>query len=424
MRIDMVSEHASPLAALDGTDTSGQNVHVAELARALAARGHGVVVHTRRTSADLPGEVELCSGACVRHVDAGPPEPLGRDDLPQHTDAFAENLARAWAQDPPDLAHAHYWMSGRAALRAAAAADVPLVQTFHALLALKRIRDGAPDTDPPGRGRVETTVARRADLVIATSTQEQRVLRERGVAPDRVAVVPSGIDLERFRPEGPTGPRGEAPRVLCLGRLVRRKGVDTVVRAMAGVPEAELVVAGGPGPGGGEGDGEAGRLRAVAEEAGVADRVRFLGPVAREDVPSHYRAADLVVNMPVFEPFGITTLEAMGCGAPVIASAVGGHLDTVVNDVTGRLLPPARPRALAFRMRRLLADPVTREGYGFAAADRVAARYGWQTVAARTERCYERVLRARGREPDPVPERTGALAGARPHGEAPHTASR
>ncbi|MDA2812858.1 glycosyltransferase [Nocardiopsis sp. RSe5-2] len=417
MRIDMVSEHASPLAVVKGADASGRNVHVAELSQALAARGHSVVVHTRRTSPDLPEEVELCPGAHVRHVDAGPPEPLG-DDPPPYTDAFAENLARRWVQDPPDLVHAHYWTSGRAALGAAAAAGLPVVQTFHALLALKRLRDGAPDTGPPERGRVETMIARRADLVVATSTQEQRVLRERGVEPDRVAVVPSGVDPERFRPEGPTAPRGDAPQVLFLGRLVRRKGVDTVVRAMAGVPEAELAVAGGPGPDGPDDGDEAERLHAVAEEAGVADRVRFLGAVPREEVPEHFRAADLVVNMPWYEPFGITTVEAMGCGAAVIASAVGGHLDTVVNDVTGRLLPPARPRALAFRMRQLLADPVTREGYGFAAADRVAARYGWETVAARMERCYERVLRVRGREPEPVVERQGALVAARAHGPA------
>ncbi|MDA2803865.1 glycosyltransferase [Nocardiopsis suaedae] len=421
MRIDMVSEHVSPLAVVQGADASGRNVHVAELSQALAARGHSVVVHTRRTSPDLPEEVELRPGAYVRHVDAGPPEPLGEESSP-HTDAFAENLARRWVQDPPDLVHAHHWTSGRAALGAAAAAGLPVVQTFHALLALKRLRDGAPDPGPPERGRVETMVARRADLVVATSTQEQRVLRERGVAPDRVAVVPSGVDLERFHSEGPTAPKGDAPRVLFLGRLVRRKGVDTVVRAMAGVPEAELVVAGGPGPDGSDADasadGEAARLRGIAEEAGVEDRVRFLGAVPREEVPAHFRAADLVVNVPWYEPFGITTVEAMGCGAPVIASAVGGHLDTVVNDVTGRLLPPARSRALAFRMRKLLADPVTREGYGFAAADRVAARFGWETIAARTERCYQRVLRARGREPEPVPERRGALAAARAHEEA------
>ncbi|WP_017555711.1 glycosyltransferase [Nocardiopsis baichengensis] len=414
MRIDMVSEHASPLAATGGGDTGGQNVHVAELARALGERGHTVVVHTRRTAPDQPGQSEAAPGVTVRHVGAGPPRPIGRNDLPPYTGAFAEDLARHWAHEAPDLVHAHDRMSGQAALSAAAAADVPVVQTFHALLSLKRMREGADDTGPPEREQSESEVAERADMVLATSTQEQRSLRRRGVDPGRIAVVPGGVDLERFFPEGPAARRGDAPRVLCLGRLVRRKGVDTVVRALAGVPEAELVVVGGPAPGAVDGDEQVGRLRGVAEEAGVAERVRFLGAVPREQVPAYLRSADLAVNMPWYEPFGMSTVEAMACGAPVVASAVGGHLDTVVNDVTGRLLPPARPRALAFRMRRLLSDPVTRESYGFAAADRVTARYGWDTVAARIERCYLRVLRARGREPGEETGRSGALAAAAP----------
>ena len=146
MRIAMVSEHASPLAALGGVDAGGQNVHVAALAEAVARRGAEVVVHTRRDDPDLPERVEMAPGVVVHHVDAGPPAPIPKDDLLPHMDAFAERLVRAWSEDRPDVAHAHFWMSGHAALRAAREHRVPVVQTFHALGVVKRRYQGEHTT--------------------------------------------------------------------------------------------------------------------------------------------------------------------------------------------------------------------------------------------------------------------------------------
>ncbi|MFD0776272.1 glycosyltransferase, partial [Streptomonospora algeriensis] len=153
--------------------------------------------------------------------------------------------------------------------------------------------------------------------------------------------------------------------------------------------------------------------RESAEEAGVADRVVFTGGVPRARVPELLRSADLAVNVPWYEPFGMSTVEAMACGVPVIASHVGGHLDTLVQGVTGRLVPPRDARTLAYWMRVLLGDPVTRESLGIAAADRAAVRYTWPLVARQTEECYESVLRERGRE---VPETGGASAAMAPGG--------
>ncbi|MBV2367225.1 glycosyltransferase [Streptomonospora nanhaiensis] len=405
MRIAMVSEHASPLALLGEEDTGGQNVHVAELARALGARGHEVTVHTRRSDPGAPATADFAPGVRVHHVDAGPPEPVGKDDLPRYMPEFARHLADEWDRDRPDIVHAHYWMSGRAALDAAAATGVPVVQTFHALGAEKRRHQGPEDTSPAEREDTEFDIAHQAALVIATSSEERRELRTWNVPGERIAVVPCAVDPERFRPEGPAAPRGERPRILCLGRLVPRKGMCTVIGALAAVPEAELVIAGGAPPERMDTDPQIGRLREAAEAAGVAERVRFTGGVARQDVPALLRSADLAVNVPWYEPFGMSTVEAMACGVAVIASHVGGHLDTVVQGVTGRLVPPREPRALAFWLRTLLADPVTRESLGIAAADRAAVRYTWPLVACQTEECYERVLRERGHE---VP----ALAGA------------
>jgi D-inositol-3-phosphate glycosyltransferase len=392
MRIAMVSEHASPLAAVGGVDAGGQNVHVESLARALARAGHDVTVYTRRDSADLPDRVRTADGVLVEHLQAGPAAPVPKDDLLPLVGSLGSALAARFAADRPDVVHAHFWMSGLAALSATRELDVPVVQTFHALGVTKRRFQGRQDTSPPVRIRMERALARDVDRVVATSTDEVSELLRLGAVRSRITVVPSGVDVEQFSPEGPVAERGDRRRVLCIGRLVPRKGFDTVIRALAAVPDAELVIAGGPAADELAGDPEAERLRRLAERFGVADRVRLVGAVPRPDMPALLRSADLVVCTPWYEPFGIVPLEAMACGVPVVASAVGGFLDTVVDGATGTLVPPRRPDRLAAAMRKLLAEPFWREAYGTAGVDRARSRYSWDRIAVGTLAVYEDLL--------------------------------
>jgi D-inositol-3-phosphate glycosyltransferase len=387
----MISEHASPLAALGGADAGGQNVHVAALATALARRGHEVTVFTRRDSAWAPDAVPLAPGVTVRHVPAGPFRPLPKDDLLRYMPAFADCLAAHWREQPPDVAHAHFWMSGIAALGAAARRPVPVVETFHALGRVKRRWQAEADTSPPERLGAEATIVRRAAAVVATCTDEVSELAAYGARPETMYVVPCGVDGDRFRPSADARP--DTSRVLSLGRLVPRKGNDTVIAAIAAVPGAELTVAGGPDPGQLGDDPEVARLREVAEECGVADRVRFTGRVPHEDVPAMLKSADVVVSVPWYEPFGIVPVEAMACGKAVVVSAVGGHLDTVEDGGTGRLVPPRDPAALTAVLAQLLAEPGLRRKLGTAGAARAAARYSWDTVAAETEAVYYACVR-------------------------------
>ena len=393
MRIDLVSEHASPLAAIGGVDSGGQNVHVAELAQALGRRGHHVTVHTRRDHPDLPARVRAAPGVTVEHVEAGPAAELAKDELLPFMPEFGDQLARRWVAHPPDVVHAHFWMSGLAAQQGARGTPTPVLQTFHALGAVKRRHQGAADTSPASRLRLEAALARDAATVVATCTDEVAELARMQPAPERVAVVPCGVDLGQFTPDGPRAARGQRPRILALGRMVERKGVDTTVRALVDVPGAELVVAGGGDPGT---DPEVARLGAVAEDCGVRDRVRFLGQIARTDVAGLIRSADVVVSVPWYEPFGMVPLEAMACGVPVIASAVGGHLDTVVDGRTGTLVPPRDAAALAGRLRDLLADDAARAAMGAAGAARARARYAWGRIAAETEQLYRQALTSAG----------------------------
>ncbi|HYT09810.1 MAG TPA: glycosyltransferase [Mycobacteriales bacterium] len=395
MRIAMVSEHASPLAAVGGVDAGGQNVHVDALSRTLARAGHEVSVYTRRDSAELPPSVRTGDGVLVEHLDAGPAEPLPKDALLPYVRDLGTELAARFATDPPDLVHAHFWMSGLASLAATRGPDVPVlpvVQTFHALGVTKRRFQGRHDTSPAARIRVERALARDVARVIATSSEESSALVRLGAARHRITVVPSGVDVQQFTPEGPAAQRGPRLRVLSIGRLVPRKGFDTVIRAMAAVPDAELLIAGGPAAEGLADDPEARRLRRVAGRFGVADRVRLVGAVPRPDMPALLRSADLVVCAPWYEPFGIVPLEAMACGVPVVATAVGGFVDTVVDGATGTLVPPRRPDALAVAMRKLLSEPFWREAYGTAGVDRARSRYSWERIGGDTATVYEQVL--------------------------------
>ena len=191
-----------------------------------------------------------------------------------------------------------------------------------------------------------------------------------------------------FSPGRPAPRPGRPARVLTVGRLVPRKGVDTVIAAIGRVPAANLIVAGGPERARLDHDPEVARLRKVAAESKVASRVTFTGRVEHQEVPGLMRSADVVVSDPWYEPFGIVPLEAMACGAAVIASAVGGHLDTVADGITGLLVPPRNPGALADRTRYLLANPARCLELGATAAARARSRYSWAQIAAETEAIY------------------------------------
>jgi D-inositol-3-phosphate glycosyltransferase len=388
MRIAMISEHASPLSALGGVDAGGQNAHVAELSTALAAQGHEVRVYTRRDDPDVATVVPM-NGFEVVHVPAGPAVTLPKDDLLPYMGAFGDWMADDWrTTGMPDVAHAHFWMSGLAAVTAGHACHVPVVQTFHALGSVKRRHQGAADTSPPHRISYERQLGRAVDRIVVQCQDEIRELVLLGVPRSRMVMIPSGVNTELFRPDGPAEPRSPRSRVVTVGRLVERKGFEDVIRAMTLVPGAELVVVGGTPD---HRDPYADRLRELAAGVGVGDRVRLVGAVPARDMPRWYRSADVLAAAPWYEPFGLTPLEAMACGVPVVATAVGGLTDTVVDGVTGDLVPARDFRALGGALRRLLGDEMRRFSYAAAAVDRAGHSYSWRRVATQLAAVYAAV---------------------------------
>jgi D-inositol-3-phosphate glycosyltransferase len=402
VRVALVSEHASPLAAIGGVDAGGQNVHVAELACGLVRLAHSVSVYTRRDDPDLAERVTTSAGYEVVHVPAGPAAAVSKDDLWPHMAAFGDHLTEMLKFQQPDVVHAHFWMSAWAAARAARRLNLPLVVTYHVLGSVKRRYQGPADTSPLNRIRVEVAVATAADRIVATATEEVRELALLGVPSSKVSVVPCGVDLTHFTPTPTTNASPSVPkrkyryRLQSVGRLVPRKGYEIMIEALTWLPEAELLIAGGAGSGDATPEPEHHRLVAVAERLEVADRVLLVGQIARADMPALLRSADLVVCSPWYEPFGIVPLEAMACGVPVVASAVGGMLDTVVDGVTGTLVTPRDPVVLAEAVGSLLEAPSRRARFAQAGLDRVRSCYSWDRVAAETAAIYQQAARRQG----------------------------
>jgi len=398
VRLAMISEHASPLATLGGEDSGGQNVYVAELARRLGAMGYRVDVFTRRDHTRLPEIVPFSEGVRVVNLAAGPAKTVSKDEIFPFMGEFRDAFYRFAESKAYDLVHANFWMSGWAACEAKRDLGLPFAQTFHALGEVKKREQGEADASPPKRWAAEMRILEEVDRVLATCPAEVEDLTSLYSAdPDRLTLVPCGVDAGTFRPVDKDETRRELglsdrPTVMYVGRLVPRKGVDTLVEAFALLPgrlDARLVIVGGE-PGGSP---EADRLSTLARELGVAKRVAFAGSRPQGELYRYYGAADAAVTVPHYEPFGMTPLEAMACATPVVGACVGGIKTSVADGETGYLVPPRDPEALAGRLSLLLSDPALRRRMGHAARRRIEDHYTWERVAALAAATFSEVVR-------------------------------
>jgi D-inositol-3-phosphate glycosyltransferase len=381
------------------------NVYVRELVSALAQAGVACDVYTRRWAAELPAEVAVEPGFRVVHVDAGPPEEIVKEDLPALVPAFTAGVIDAIRQQgDTDAIHANYWLSGVAGHAIKHELELPLVSTFHTLA---RVKVEVDEQESAERVRAEADVIRCSDAILANCEEEADDLRRHYDAPaERIEIVPPGVDHAFFSPGdrdgaraalglGPAGRYSELggrdavqhPVLLFVGRIQPLKGLDVAIGALAQLArdDAELVVVGGPS--GLAGPAELARVQALADDLGVRGRIRFVPPQPHHLLSTWYRAADVVLVPSRAESFGLVALEAAACGAPVVASDVGG-LRTIVDDGhTGFLVDSRDPSAFAVAVDKLLADPALAAAMGAAGAERAGA-FTWSTAAARLRRLY------------------------------------
>jgi glycosyltransferase involved in cell wall biosynthesis len=415
-RIAFISEHASPLATLGGVDAGGQNVYVAELAKFLARLNYQIDIYTRWEDIRQDKVVNWLPNIRVIHVKAGPIAYVQKEQLLQYMPEFRHDMLQFIAKNrlEYELVHANFFMSGLVAMQLKVLLGFPYVITFHALGHVRRIHQKEADKFPEERLQIEEEVASMADMVIAECPQDKEdLIQYYGVDETKIDIIPCGFSPSEFYPINKLWARrflklnSREKIILQLGRMVPRKGVDNVVHALAKLKSTtgniRLVIVGG------ESDNpnsevcpEIGRLQQIALREGVADRITFAGRKDRYMLKYYYAAADLFITTPWYEPFGITPLEAMACGTPVIGSDVGGIKFSIADGNTGFLVPPNDPDMLASKISLLLQDHKLLKTMKANCLMRVNALFTWSKVAEMVDEAYSRIL-------VPVVSRTVAL---------------
>jgi D-inositol-3-phosphate glycosyltransferase len=410
----VISAHTSPLARPGSNKAGGLNVYVLELAKQLAARGCTIDIFSRATRRDTPEAVEIAPGLRAIHLHAGPARNLAPETLFKHLDRFEEALLDFVARDSRiedgagayDLVHSHYWLSGLVGERLKTAWQVPHVTMFHTLGEIKN-RASLSEHETDLRIRSEAQIIAGADRVIC-ATEAERALIRRLYRADagKVSVIPLGVDLDRFRPADQAearhalGLNGERI-ILFVGRLEPLKGVDILINAAASLEsdvECSVLIVGGDE----SSKTQVARLRSLARQRGIEERIAFVGAVDHEMLPLYYNAADVCVVPSHYESFGLVAVEAMASGVPVVASRVGGLMGTIKDGETGYLIPWLCPEPFAERIELLLDNEPLRRNLGEAAREAVG-RYRWESVAAAVLEVYESILGA-------TPHRTAANA--------------
>lgn len=400
-RIAMLSVHTSPLAALGGEKTGGMNVYIREFSRELARRGILVDIFTRATTPDQP-LIETTLGPNVRVINivAGPPRHIPVDEVEHYLPDFAQGVQQ-FAQQADQryrLIYSHYWLSGLVAERLRTVwGPLPIVQMFHTLGHLKnQVAQSPSDQASPARLAGERRVMRLADrLIAATHTERNQMIDFYGADPEKIVIIPPGVDLQRFQSMAKAQARAkvdlpaEHTNILFTGRIEPLKGIDTLLRAtallrhqhpalMAG---AKVTIIGGD-PTAAPRDAELARLYHLQCTLQLCDLVDFVGAKEQADLVHYFAAADLVVMPSDYESFGMVALEAMATGTPVIASAVGGLVHLVQDGETGLTVPPRDPAALAERIYELVSNPELRARLG-TQASAAARQYDWSCIVER-----------------------------------------
>jgi glycosyltransferase involved in cell wall biosynthesis len=416
MRVALITDHASPVAAPGDAYPAGPGAGLDALATALAGLGAQVTMYAAMPAPGGPGPAggtarprrsKLCPGAVleplsIQAADPASPSSGDRDLTAVRIRELAGQLTARWQGSPPDLVHAHSWAAGVAAQAGGRELNLPQVQTFYSLAVQDGPRAGAR------RARLELALARSARAVLVGASAESTALGRLGVPQAAIRVVPPGVDTSLFQPDGPIETRGGRPRLLMVvTSLAADRGPAAALHALAAVPGAELFIAGGPPAAQLAGDPDQQALSQLAGQLGVTDRVTFTGQVTRAGIPALMRSADVLLNLSPGEPLARVSIEAMACGVPVIAIGTSAHRDAVLDGTTGYLMTGTQPAPLARRIRQLLASPL-REGMAIAAASRARDRYSWARIGAETLAVYETAVPGTAPAAGEPAEATGA----------------
>jgi D-inositol-3-phosphate glycosyltransferase len=393
LRIAMLSIHSCPLGQLGTRDTGGMNVYVRELSRELGKLGFNIDIFTRAHDPRDPQMETPFENVRLIHIKAGRVEDMGKMAQLSHLQEFARNMAEFNAGDGAryDIIHSHYWLSGLAGRQFAEAWGIPQVVMLHTLGAIKNMFP-VGDKEPEIRLNAERGVMRSAQrIVTATADEKQQLAGLYGAPLEKIDVVPCGVNTCLFRPldrlaaRKALGFEAEEKVVLSVGRIEPLKGLDRLVEAFALLPYKykKLVVIGGDEHSG----EEVARLRALAGELGVGDRVILPGTVKQERLPEYYSAADVTAVGSYYESFCLIILESLSCGTPVVSTAVGVAPGVIRSGENGLVVAGNEPVALSEAMSRVLS-----RGWDAGRIRSSSAGYAWPSVARQISSVYASVL--------------------------------
>ncbi len=397
LTIAMLSIHSSPLGNLGTRDTGGMSVYVLALAHEMGRAGHEVDIFTLRRHPEERAVSALASNVRIVTVDSGQPVPPAKNDLHRHADDLAGAIEsfRSDNELTYDLIHSHYWVSGQVGRLLGERWKRPQVITFHTLAAMKNsTRQGKPE--PVERQRAERQLVHSADALLVACQREKENLEKCYAAdPERINLVPGGVDFERFHPQDRAAARRRLGFdrkdfiLLSIGRLAALKGQAQIIAALAQCDDdVRLVLVGGDGPA----DREQQRLQQLAARAGVAARVVFTGSIPHRELPAYYAAADVYVQASHYESFGLVGLEALACGRPVVTSPVGIMATLGQRQQPGCHLTDGSPAALAAGVRALRDDAFV---WTPEEIHEAVGEFSWPRAAAAALAAYRGAIRQR-----------------------------
>jgi D-inositol-3-phosphate glycosyltransferase len=387
LRIAMLSVHSCPVGSLGTRDTGGMSVYIRELARELCKMGHTVDVYTRVHDPADPQVIELGDCARLIHIKAGQELDIHKLALYSYLPDFTcntENYRKA-NDLHYDLVLSHYWLSCWVGKYLQMWWGIPHITMFHTLGAIKN-GIGIGEEEPELRIVTEREAVRDSHRIIATTEREkEEIVRYYGAVPEKIGVVPCGVNTGLFKPSDKQAARqrlnlNDDKVLLSVGRIDPLKGIEQLLEAVSHLRDTKglrLIVIGGD-----EGSGSAvQRLQNVTGELDLTDRVTFQGLVKHHELPLFYNAADVTVVPSYYESFGLVALESLACGTPVVATDVGDMRNIIRQGETGFVIPWNDPQELADRIGAIL-SPSNEILASALNISKSVRHYSWSNIAA------------------------------------------
>lgn len=402
--IAMISYHTCPLASVEGKQSGGMNVYVLELSKKLAEFGIKVDIYTRIQDANDNPIVQISENLRVIHLKAGPKSHISKKETFNFIQEFVrsfENLVETEGLYY-DLLHCHYYLSGLIGLEIQKKNYIPIVQIFHTLALMKNlVARNTEEQETNVRIEAERLLVRKVQKIITPSESELCYLRFLYDAHiDNLSVITPGVDTTIFKPtdkelaKQKVGADLNHKIILFVGRIEPLKGIDSLIYAIKILTNKNpslqicLWIVGGDISQLPNSSAEIQRLEALRSILDLKTIVKFVGQKDQTHLPDYYNAAEIVVMPSHYESFGMSALESMACGTPVITTNVSG-VSTLLDDKHKSLITSAHnPLLLAENMEILLTDNSYLKNMSAGLSEKVQD-LDWKNVAQRTINLYD-----------------------------------